>query len=63
MRLISSQDRPLVVPGQNWAEVKQRWESRQKYYRDADYIVDTDNLSPSQVAMQINKMLEADAKV
>ena len=62
-RLVSSQDRPLVVPGQNWDEVKQRWESRQKYYRDADYVIDTDNLTPSQVAVQIIERLDADTKV
>jgi shikimate kinase len=60
MRLESSQGRPLVDPGKNWDEVKRKWDARQKYYRDADFIVDTDNLNPSQVAVQINEILNPD---
>ncbi len=61
-RLESSKDRPLVDPGKNWQDVKRRWESRQSFYQDADYIMNTDNLNPLQVAENISQMLEMDKR-
>lgn len=58
-RLLSSRDRPLVNPEGNWDEVKQRWIDRQEFYRNADYVVSTDNLSPRQVAIEIKALIEA----
>lgn len=53
-RLQQSVDRPLVDPAKGWDEVRNLWLKRQTYYEDADFVVDTDGLTPLQVAQKIN---------
>jgi shikimate kinase len=50
---LESKDRPLVNPEKGWEDVKECWMQRQKLYEDADYIIDTDNLTPEQCAQEI----------
>jgi shikimate kinase len=52
-RLQQSTDRPLVTPERDWYNLKQLWTQRQAFYEDADIVVDTDGLTPLQVAQKI----------
>jgi shikimate kinase len=52
-RLQQSVDRPLVAADKNWDELKKLWKKRQKFYSEADIIVNVDNLSPSEIARKI----------
>lgn len=52
-RLSHSEGRPLVSPERNWDNVKDLWIKRQPFYEDADIVVDTDGLTPLQVAQKI----------
>ena len=52
-RLQQSVDRPLVDPANGWDIVKQLWTKRQPFYEDADFVVETDGLTPLQVAERI----------
>lgn len=56
-RLQYSHDRPLVNMKKNWQELELVWKYRQKFYNDADLIVVTDHLTPSQVASKIASSL------
>lgn len=49
-RLQQSTDRPLVTAERDWNSVKELWNSRQAFYENADIIVETDGLTPLQVA-------------
>jgi shikimate kinase len=57
-RLQFSNGRPLVNMKRNWQELELVWKNRQEYYNDADFIVVTDHLSPTQVAEQIVSLLD-----
>lgn len=52
-RLQQSTDRPLVSPEKDWYKLKQLWTKRQAFYEDADIVIDTDGLTPVQVAREI----------
>jgi shikimate kinase len=52
-RLQQSTDRPLVTPERDWYNLKQLWTQRQAFYEAADIVVDTDGLTPLQVAQKI----------
>jgi len=52
-RLQSSVDRPLVTPTRDWVRLKDLWISRQAFYEAADLVIDTDGLTPLQVAQKI----------
>ena len=56
-RLSGSTDRPLVNPETGWVSVENRLAERQQYYADADYVIDTDMLSPEQCAAEILKII------
>lgn len=56
-RLQKSTGRPLVKRENDWIEVKNLWEKRQPFYNDADLIVETDKLTPLQVAQKIKMEL------
>ena len=57
-RLTGTAGRPLA-DGRDWQEVKALWEGRQPLYEQADIIVDTDHLSPIEVAEAIQVKLMA----
>ena len=57
-RLHFSNERPLVNMKKNWQELQQVWTNRQEYYNDADLIVATDHLTPTQVAEKIVSLLD-----
>jgi shikimate kinase len=61
-RLQDSVDRPLVVQAKSWYDLEQLWLSRMHHYDDADLIVDTDDLSPMQVARKIVSLLQSETK-
>ena len=52
-RLQQSKVRPLVNSVRDWDSVKNLLDQRQSYYEHADIIIDTDNLTPLQVAHKI----------
>jgi shikimate kinase len=52
-RLQSSTERPLVDREKGWDDVKALWLQRQPFYEDADLVVETDGLTPTQVAQRI----------
>lgn len=52
-RLQQSAARPLVNKAKDWENVKDLLSQRQRYYEQAAFIVDTDNLTPLQVAQKI----------
>ena len=56
-RLRGSVDRPLVDQAKNWHDLEALWQGRLPHYHDADLIVDTDDLSPEQVAKKIVSLL------
>lgn len=52
-RLQRSVGRPLVDHEKGWADLKALWDKRQDFYSEADIIVQTDGLMPSEVARNI----------
>jgi shikimate kinase len=52
-RLQQSKVRPLVNSAKDWDSVESLLAQRQSYYEHADIIIDTDNLTPLQVAHKI----------
>ena len=52
-RLQQSVERPLINSSKDWDNVKDLLSQRQKYYEQADLIVDTDGLTPLQIAQKI----------
>jgi shikimate dehydrogenase len=52
-RLQQGVDRPLVDSASGWDTVKDLCAQRQTFYEDADIIVDTDLLTPLQIAQKI----------
>ena len=56
-RLQNSVDRPLVDQAKGWSDLERLWLSRLPHYRDADLIVDTDAITPLQVAEKIVSQL------
>ena len=52
-RLQNSVDRPLVDQGKGWSDLKNLWDKRQEFYSEADIIIQTDGLSPAEVARTI----------
>lgn len=56
-RLQTSTDRPLVNSAKNWHELKKLWTERQRFYEDANLIVNTEGLTPSQIAQKITMEL------
>jgi shikimate kinase len=56
-RLEHSTDRPLIDHETGWGKVKLIWNERQPFYNDADLIVETDALSPLEVARKIENLL------
>jgi shikimate kinase len=61
-RLKDSVDRPLVDPAKGWYDLEQLWLQRIPLYQDADLIVDTDEITPRQVAEKIVSMLQTEWK-
>lgn len=61
-RLLRSVDRPLVEQAKSWQDLERLWLSRIPHYQDADLIVDTDGLTPEQVARQIMSLLQQGKK-
>ena len=56
-RLQQSVDRPLVDPAHGWDDVRELWIKRQSFYEDADFVVETDGLTPLAVAERIVSVL------
>lgn len=56
-RLQQSAGRPLVDSASGWDNVKELWTKRQPFYEDADIVVDTDGLTPLEVAAWIASAL------
>ena len=54
-RLLDSKERPLVNQQEGWESVEKRWLERQKFYEDADYIIDTDKFTPEECVTEIYK--------
>lgn len=52
-RLRGSVDRPLVDRAKDWHDLERLWLSRLPHYRDADLVIDTDAITPQQVAQEI----------
>jgi shikimate kinase len=52
-RLQHSVGRPLVDHDKEWDELKSLWDKRQEFYSKADIIVQTDGLTPPEVARNI----------
>ena len=61
-RLKDSVDRPLVDPAKGWYDLEQLWLQRIPLYQDADLIVDTDGITPRQVAEKIVLLLKMELK-
>jgi shikimate kinase len=61
-RLKDSVDRPLVDLAKGWSDLEQLWRQRIPLYQDADLIVDTDGITPRQVAEKIVSMLQTELK-
>ena len=57
-RLQGSVDRPLVDQATGWYDLEQLWLSRLPDYQDADIVVDTDAITPLQVAEKIVSQLQ-----
>lgn len=58
-RLQGSDERPLANPEQGWEAVQQLFERRLPLYAKSDLTVNTDGLSPKQVADEIIQQLQA----
>ena len=58
-RLQQSVDRPLVNSASGWDKVRELYAQRQPFYENADIIVDTDVLTPIQVAQKIASELKS----
>lgn len=52
-RLQMNADRPLVNSAKDWDDVKGLWVRRRTFYEDANIVVNTEGLTPSQVAQKI----------
>ena len=52
-RLQQSVDRPLVNSAKDWGKVESLLSQRQAFYERADIVIDTDGLTPLQVANKI----------
>ena len=61
-RLKGSVDRPLVDPAKGWYDLEQLWLHRKPLYHDADLVVDTDGVTPRQIAEKIVSMLQTELK-
>jgi len=61
-RLKDSVDRPLVDPAKGWYDLEQLWLHRKPLYHDADLIVDTDGITPREIAEKIVSMLQTELK-
>ena len=61
-RLQGSVDRPLIDQAKGWHELEQMWLSRLSDYQDADLIIDTDAITPLQVAQKIVSQLQLEMK-
>ena len=61
-RLKDSVDRPLVDPAKGWYDLEQLWLHRKPLYHDADLVVDTDGVTPRQIAEKIVSMLQTELK-
>jgi len=57
-RLAGSTERPLAGPGHSWDDVERLWKKRQDMYQEADIMVETDDLTPAQVAERIVDLME-----
>ena len=62
-RLLDSVDRPLVDREKGWKDLEQLWLHRLPLYRDADLIVDTDGITPEQVAKRIARLLNTECQI
>lgn len=62
-RLQGSVDRPLVDRANGWHDLERLWRSRLPHYQDADLIVETEALTPLQVAQKIVSQLQLEVKV
>ncbi len=60
-RLKDSVDRPLVDSAKGCDDLERLWRSRMPFYLDADHIVDTDGITPMQVAQKIVAILKLEA--
>ena len=58
-RLQQSLDRPLVNSASGWDKVRELYAQRQPFYENADIIVDTNVLTPIQVAQKIASELKS----
>ena len=56
-RLNDSVDRPLVTVEKKWHELKDLWTFRQKFYSEADIIINVDGLAPMEIARIIRDEL------
>jgi shikimate kinase len=61
-RLQGSVARPLVNQAKNWHDLEQLWLSRISHYQDADLIIDTDDITPVEVARKIMSLLQQGTK-
>lgn len=61
-RLQGSIDRPLVDQAKDWHDLERLWLNRLPHYRDADLIIDTDAMTPLQVAQKIVSQLQLEIK-
>lgn len=61
-RLQRSADRPLVNQANNWHDLERLWEDRLPCYLDADLVVDTEDMSPRQVARKIISLMQTETK-
>ena len=54
-RIQNDSTRPLLRVPNPLAEIKEIIQSRKNIYRDADYIIETDNQSPNEISSQIKE--------
>ena len=54
-RIQNDSSRPLLRVPNPLAEIKEIIQSRKNTYRDADYIIETDNQSPNEISSQIKE--------
>lgn len=52
-RIKSANDRPLATPGDNWSEMRTRFERRLPFYEEAGLVVQTVGKSPGEIAREI----------
>lgn len=57
----ASKDRPLLQVDNPLHKIKELYEFRKPYYEKADIIINTDDMSPAQVAEEIIKAMEEKA--